>query len=299
MNMLDGFIDYLQFERNYSGSTVRNYGADLQTFASFLNHSSGVAVEVDWNHVTSADVNDWIAEMMEVGLASTTIRAKLCALRSFYRYLLKRQKVEVDPMQRVVAPKKPVRLPSFVKEAEMDHLLDAVSFGEGFQAIRDKLILQMFYMTGVRVSELVGLKDEDVDLLRGSLRVLGKRNKQRDVPFSEELTLAISRYRNERDRFLEGVSLESFFVTDRKRPVNKKFVYKVVHYWLSQVTTVSQRSPHVLRHSFATAMLNNGADLASVQALLGHESLATTQIYTHTTFEELKKVYNQAHPRGD
>ncbi len=297
--MLDGFIDYLQFERNYSGSTVRNYGVDLRAFACFLNRSFDVRAEIDWGHVTSTDVNDWIAEMMEVGLAPTTIRAKLCALRSFYRYLLKRRRVEVDPMQRVVAPKKPVRLPSFVKEAEMDHLLDAVSFGKGFQAIRDKLILQMFYMTGVRVSELVGLKDEDVDLLRGSLRVLGKRNKQRDVPFSEELALAISRYRNERNRFLDGVSLESFFVTDRKRPANTKFVYKVVHYWLSQVTTVSQRSPHVLRHSFATAMLNNGADLASVQALLGHESLATTQIYTHTTFEELKKVYNQAHPRGD
>ncbi len=297
--MLDGFIDYLQFERNYSGSTVRNYGVDLRAFACFLNRSLDIQREIDWGCVTGVDVNDWIAEMMEVGLAPTTIRAKLCALRSFYRYLLKRQRVEVDPMQRVVAPKKPVRLPSFVKEAEMDHLLDAVSFGEGFRAIRDKLILQMFYMTGVRVSELVGLKDEDVDLLRGSLRVLGKRNKQRDVPFSEELTLAISRYRNERDRFLDGVLLESFFVTDRKRPANKKFVYKVVHYWLSQVTTVSQRSPHVLRHSFATAMLNNGADLASVQALLGHESLATTQIYTHTTFEELKKVYNQAHPRGD
>ena len=213
------------------------------------------------------------------------------------RFLLKRKVLTVNPMQKVVGPKKKKPLPSFVKEKDMDRLLDEVSFGEGFEGCRDRLILEMFYATGIRLSELIGLDDADVDLSARLIKVTGKRNKQRLIPFGNELVEGLSLYIKVRNEELPQRT-EAFFVLKDGRRMYPMSVYRIVKRNLSKVVSLKKRSPHVLRHTFATAMLNDNAELGAVKELLGHASLVTTEVYTHTTFEELKKVYEQAHPRA-
>ena len=291
---IDTFLKYLRFERNYSEKTIVSYRIDLEEFEDYLKK-----VDAEKNLVTAdADlVRSWMVYLMEKGRSVATVNRKLSSLRSFYRFLLRRRVVDLDPMLKVVGPKKQKTLPSFSRVQEMDRLLDECSVNEGFEGVRDRLILEMFYATGMRLSELIGLSDADVDLSAKLLKVTGKRNKQRLIPFGEELWMDLLGYIKLRNETLPDRDDALFVRKDGKR-MYPELVYKIVRRNLSKVATLKKRSPHVLRHTFATAMLNGSAELQAVKELLGHESLATTEIYTHTTFEELKKVYEQAHPRA-
>ena len=291
---IDTFLKYLRFERNYSEKTIVSYRIDLEEFEDYLKK-----VDAEKNLVTAdADlVRSWMVYLMEKGRSVATVNRKLSSLRSFYRFLLRRRVVDLDPMLKVVGPKKQKTLPSFLRVQEMDRLLDECSVNEGFEGVRDRLILEMFYATGMRLSELIGLSDADVDLSAKLLKVTGKRNKQRLIPFGEELWRDLLGYIKLRNETLPDRDDALFVRKDGKR-MYPELVYKIVKRNLSKVVSLKKRSPHVLRHTFATAMLNDNAELQSVKELLGHESLVTTEVYTHTTFEELKKVYEQAHPRA-
>ena len=242
-------------------------------------------------------VREWIVSLMDQGYTSTSVNRKLSSLRSFYKYLLRQGEVSVDPLRKITGPKNKKPLPSFLKESEMNKLLDDTDFGEGFKGCRDRLIIEMFYATGMRLSELIGLDDKDVDFSASLLKVTGKRNKQRLIPFGDELKETMFEYVDIRNEMISGRS-DAFFVRENGERLYKNLVYNLVKRNLSKVVTLKKRSPHVLRHTFATTMLNNDAELGAVKEFLGHSSLATTEIYTHTTFEELKKVYKQAHPRA-
>lgn len=292
--MTDSFLDYLRFERNYSEKTIVSYGTDLAKFEEFFN---GVDENVDFTTVDADLVRAWVMSLMEQGYTSTSVNRKLSSLRSFYRFLLKKGVVQVDPMLRIVGPKNKKPLPTFLKESEINRLLDEVPFKEDFTGCRDKMILEMFYATGMRLSELIGLDDVDVDFSTSLIKVTGKRNKQRLIPFGEELRQAMLAYLKIRDEAIPE-KVEAFFVLPNGRRMYTTKVYQLVKRNLSKVVSLKKRSPHVLRHTFATSMLNNNAGLGAVKELLGHSSLTTTEIYTHTTFEELKKVYEQAHPRA-
>lgn len=288
------FLDYLRYERNYSDKTLIAYGRDIAQLQEFLR---GENCDFCFSRVSSEDVREWIVYLMDGGMSAVSVNRKLSSLRSFYRYLLKKGEVSVDPMCRIMGPKKAKVLPVFLKESEMERLLDEVDYGEGFVACRDRLIIQMFYEVGLRLAELVALNDVDVDLFSSVIKVTGKRNKQRLIPFGDELKEAIIGYidvRRESVAMLGGM----FFVQKDGKRIGRTAVYELVKRNLSKVVTCKKRSPHVLRHTFATTMLNNEADLGVVKELLGHSSLAATEVYTHTTFEELKRVYNQAHPRA-
>ena len=290
----EAFLDYLRLERNYSERTIVSYGTDLREFEGYLEKTE---TELDFTKVHADVVRNWISELMDEGRTATSVNRKLSSLRSFYRFLLRRKEITVNPMLKIVGLKKKKPLPSFVREKDMNRLLDGLSFDEGFEGCRDRTILEMFYTTGMRLSELIGLDDVDVDLSARLIKVTGKRNKQRLIPFGDELAedlLIYIKVRN--DAFPDGV--EAFFIRKNGKRMYPMQVYRIVKRNLSKVVTLKKKSPHVLRHTFATAMLNDNAELRAVQALLGHESLATTEVYTHTTFEELKKVYEQAHPRA-
>lgn len=294
MLLTDSFLDYLRYERNYSDDTLKAYGEDIRQFQEFggedvgLQSPSEVVVDV---------VREWMIHLMNLGYATTSVNRKLSSLRSYYKYLLRKGEVKVDPLRKITGPKNKKNLPVFVKESEMNRLLDDEDFGEGFEGCRDHLVIAMFYATGMRLSELIGLDDGDVDFAASVIKVTGKRNKQRLIPFGEELRAEMEAYVKQRD---ESVPVRSgaFFVRKTGERLYPNIVRKIVTRNLSKVVTVKKRSPHVLRHTFATSMLNHEAELGAIKELLGHESLATTEIYTHTTFEELKKVYNQAHPRA-
>jgi integrase/recombinase XerC len=242
-------------------------------------------------------IRQWMETLMDQGKKPTTVNLQLSAVRTFYRYALSRHLVASDPAHVVLGPKKPKPLPQFVRESEMDELLDMQLTGDDYNNVRARTIIIMFYETGIRLAELVGLDDADVDMAAMQLKVTGKRNKQRIVPFGEELAAALRSYMALRDEQVERQSSALFLGRKGKR-ISRSHVQHLVQSHLSEVTSLKKRSPHVLRHSFATAMLNNGAGLESVKKLLGHESLQTTEIYTHTTFEQLKRVYNEAHPRA-
>lgn len=285
---------YLRFEKNCSEKTVRSYDIDLTKFEEFLETLDSAVQLED----ADADmIRGWIVSLMEQGMQEASVNRKLSALRTFYKYLLRKGVVSVDPVRMVKGPKRKKPLPVFVKEADMDRLLDMSSFGEDFEGVRDRLILAMSYETGIRLSELISLGDADVDASKCVLKVTGKRDKQRYIPFGLSLKKLIDEYRSLRDEFVEGI-VSCFFVRRNGSPLYQMMVYRLVKQNLSKVVTLKKRSPHVLRHSFATAMLNNNAELQSVKELLGHESITTTEIYTHTTFEELKKEYKLAHPRA-
>ncbi|MCC8188978.1 MAG: tyrosine recombinase XerC [Bacteroides sp.] len=292
--LTDSFLNYLRYERNYSDKTVTAYREDLEQFRRFVEERVDSFIP---DRIETTDIRDWMVVLMDRGYTATSVNRKLSSLRSFYKFLLKRGEVTVDPLQKIIGPKKKKTLPSFIKAKDMDRLLDETDFGEGFEGIRDKLILEVLYVTGIRRSELIGLNDKDVDLSGEVMKVTGKRNKQRLIPFGEGLSIAIKAYLTVRNETVAGNS-EAFFVRENGQRLYDGLVYEIVKRHLSKVVTLKKKSPHVLRHTFATAMLNNDAELGAVKELLGHSSLATTEIYTHTTFEELKKVYNQAHPRA-
>ena len=293
--LIKAFLEYLLLERNYSERTISSYGSDLREFEDYLKKTDA---ELDFTKVHADHVRGWIASLMDNGKAATYVNRKLSSLRSFYRFLLRRKEVTVNPMVKIVGPKKKKPLPSFVREKDMDRLLDELSFGEGFEGCRDRIILELFYATGMRLSELIGLNDVDVDFSARLIKVTGKRNKQRLIPFGDELAEDLLIYIKVRNETFPEKETDAFFVCKSGKRVYPMQVYRLVKRNLSKVVTLKKRSPHVLRHTFATAMLNDNAELKAVQELLGHESLATTEVYTHATFEELKKVYEQAHPRA-
>ena len=292
--LIDSFLDHLRYERNYSERTITSYRVDLLQFEEYFKRKE------EKNEFTTADadlIRGWVVSLMDEKCKPASVNRKLSALRSFYRFLIREGKVTVNPMVKVVGPKKKKPLPVFLREDEMNRLLDEVSFEEGFEGCRDRMILEMFYATGMRLSELIGLNDADVDFSSKLIKVTGKRNKQRLIPFGKELEEDLLIYIKVRNEALPERE-KSLFVRKNGMRMYPVQVYRLVRRSLSKVVTLKKRSPHVLRHTFATAMLNDNAQLSAVKELLGHESLATTEVYTHTTFEELKKVYEQAHPRA-
>lgn len=291
---VDHFIDYLKLERNYSEKTVSSYRCDLDLFKKFITNLDD---SIDLLTVDKDVIRLWVVEMMDGGLTSTTVNRKLSTLRSFYRFLRIRGLIDSSPVASIHGPKNKKPLPQFVKESEMNNLLDDVDLGEGFLGIRNRTIMATFYETGVRLSELIGLDDRDVDLSSGTLKVTGKRNKQRFIPFGSDLSTRFSQYLESRTSQF-GNTEGAFFLDAKGYRIPRHQVYHLVKNALSMVSSVARKSPHVLRHTFATTMLNHDAELGAVKELLGHSSLSTTEIYVHTTFEELKEIYKHAHPRA-
>ena len=292
--LIESFLDYLRYERNYSEKTVLAYGEDIKQLQEFAQEEYGKFNPLE---VEAGLIREWIVSLMDRGYTSTSVNRKLSSLRTFYKYLLKQGEVVVDPLCRIKGPKNKKTLPVFLKESEMNRLLDETDFGKGFKGCRDRLVIEMFYATGMRLSELIGLDDKDVDFSASLLKVTGKRNKQRLIPFGDELRDLMLGYIDIRNETIP-VRSEAFFIKEDGRRLYKNLVYNLVKRNLSKVATLKKKSPHVLRHTFATTMLNNEAELGAVKEILGHESITTTEVYTHATFEELKKVYKQAHPRA-
>lgn len=294
--LIDSFLGYLKFEKSCSEKTIKSYGKDLMQFESFLREN------VDGEHnldQTDADmIREWVSFLMDSGFTSTSVNRKLSSLRSFFRYLIKKSIVVVDPTKKISGPKNKKVLPVFVREDEINKLLDEVEFENDFVGERDRAIIETFYLTGVRLSELVSIKDVDIDFYSQTIKVTGKRNKQRIIPFGDELRKTLLEYIERRNKVVSGLDGGFLFVRETGERLNKDIVYRLVKKNLSKVVTLKKRSPHVLRHSFATALLNNSAELGAVKELLGHVNIATTELYTHTTFEELKKAYSKAHPRS-
>ncbi len=293
--LISEFLDYLRYERNKSLHTIRNYRLDLQLFCEFVNT---LDEGVRWQDVDGDIIRGWMEDMMDKGRSSTSINRRLSSLRSFFRFAMLRGYVEVDPSYGLRGPKNSRPLPQYLQEGEMDCLLGDDVWGDDFCSVRARTIILTFYSTGMRLSELVALDDGDIDFVSQQIKVLGKRNKERMIPFGKELEETIKDYISLRDATMVRTT-SALFVGDKGQRIGEWKVRRDVQKYLSRVTTMKKRSPHVLRHTFATAMLNNDAGLESIKALLGHESVATTEIYTHTTFEQLQKVYSNAHPRGD
>lgn len=291
---INSFLDYLRYERNYSNYTVGAYSKDLQQFEDFVKEKKEGVFEPE--EVDTDIVRNWIVYLLDNKISTVSVNRKLSSLKSFFKFLTKQGFVSVNPLRFVTGPKTKKPLLSFVKDGDMESLLDGHGFNEDFEGVRDRLILEMLYDTGMRRSELVNLRDVDVDYNDMKIRVTGKRNKQRLIPFAEKLKDLMLAYINVRNDEV-GVGCESFFVRKNGKSLSPEILYTIVKKNLSEIPTLVKCSPHVLRHSFATSMLNNGAELSAVKELLGHSSLSSTSIYTHTTFEELKKVYH-AHPRA-
>lgn len=292
---VDEYIQYIRYEKSFSAHTVLAYGRDLSGFLDYLGDTYGVTHAAE---VTTDMIRSWLMTLMDEGMTPRTVKRKLSCLKSYWRFLVRRDLVATNPVARVPSPKTPKPLPVFLKE-------DAVSKAcrlegrEGcpFEAYRDRLVMELLYQTGMRRAELIGLQDKDVDTESGLIKVTGKRNKQRLIPFGKALGQLIADYRSLRSRM---VSREpgAFLVRTNGMPLYPQLVYRIVHTKLMEATSLTKCSPHVLRHTFATTLLNEGAQLNAVKELLGHSSLAATEVYTHTTFEAMKTVYKQAHPRA-
>ena len=291
----ESFLQYLKAEKRYSPHTLKSYSNDLDQFSDFL---TGLGQPDDPSLASSHDIRAWIVSLMAAGHSAFSVHRKISCLRVFFKYMRKEGLMKGDPMQKVALPKKEKKLPVFVEEKPMANLLDGYSFSDDFAGVRDKTIIEMLYFTGMRRAELIGLKDNDIDLAALTVKVTGKRNKQRIIPLVKSFVVTLENYMVKRDETIEKKAHECFFVTDKGNKLYDKFVYNNVKRYLSAVTTSDKKSPHVLRHTFATNMLNRGADLNSIKELLGHANLSATQIYTHNTFEKLKTTYKQAHPRA-
>ena len=292
--VIDQFLTYLRHERNRSELTVKRYEASLHDFEAYFK---SVDTSLEWASVDADIIRGWMENLMDGGNIASTVNTHLSALRTFFRFALARHLVEKDPAHCLTGPKKSKPLPMFVREEQMDQLLDKEDWDDDFDSVRARTILILLYETGLRRSELTGLDDHDIDMEARMLKVTGKRDKQRIVPFGDEVANQLNTYIELRNKSVSR-SCNALLVNNKGQRISGSQVYKVVNRELTKVTTMKKRSPHVLRHSFATAMLNHDAGLESVKQLLGHESIETTQIYTHTTFEQLKRVYKEAHPRG-
>ena len=292
---MEAFFDFLRFERRYSRHTMLSYQTDLGQFASFLQAKYELT---DAAEATHSLIRDWVVSLMEQDLDPRTVNRKIACLRSYYKFLLRAGRVASNPMLRVKAPKMAKKLPEFVPEEALNGLLNSFEFGDDFAGQRDQLVLEMLYGTGIRLSELIGIHPDDLSLAGGTVRVTGKGNKQRLVPLNPSLRRVLERYHTARARAF-GAAPGPLLLTDKGEPLYEKLVYRTVKKYLSQITTsAAQQHPHALRHAFATHLLGKGADLNAIKELLGHASLAATQVYTHLSVERLKSVFDQAHPRA-
>ena len=295
MDHKESFLQYILVEKGYSQHTVRSYQNDLDQFFTFLGKSD---TEILPGEITSHNIRSWIVNMMDGNISPTSVHRKISCLRVYFKFLRKEGIAFHDPMEKVVLPKRKKKLPVFVSENAMGNLLDICEFSNDYKGIRNRTLIEMFYLTGMRRAELIGLKLSDIDLSASTVKVTGKRNKQRIIPIIKSFIPDLQQYMKVRTETFPSGNVEWFFLTDKGNKLYDKYVYNTVRSYLSLVTTIDKKSPHVLRHTFATHMLNHGADLNSIKELLGHANLSATQIYTHNTFEKLKKVYKQAHPRA-
>jgi len=295
MSNKESFLKHLQFERRYSPHTLSSYKMDLDQFEVFCQ---SVDRDMVADHADFRLIRSWVVSMMESGLAARTVNRKITTLKSFYKYLLQQELISANPMDKVLSPRQNKRLPHFVEEDKINMLLDEYEFSPDFKGIRNRLIIEMFYITGMRLSELINLKNANIDYNNLTVKVLGKRNKERLIPFHQSYLTVFKDYISLREETFGNPDHDHFFVTDKGKALYEKFVYRVVNHYLRFVTTMEKRSPHVLRHTFATHMLNKGADLNAIKEILGHANLSATQVYTHNTFEKLRTIYKQAHPRA-
>ncbi|MEE2953968.1 MAG: site-specific tyrosine recombinase/integron integrase [Bacteroidota bacterium] len=283
------FIQFLSSEKRFSSHTIRSYSTDINQFLSFLEEEFQIS---NVKEISFQFIRSWIAFLLEKGISAKSVNRKISTLKSYFRFLLRMQYISQNPILNIISPKTPKRLPVFIEEYDMHKLLNEIDFKNGFTGERDKLILEVFYVTGIRLSELVHMRIKDISFSASTIRVLGKRDKERILPISLDLVNRIK-------KFCEIYSIEDFVFTDKnKKQLYDKKVYRIVKKYISRITTVNQKSPHILRHTFATHMLNNGADINTIKELLGHANLSATQIYTHNTIEKLKQVYKKSHPRN-
>jgi integrase/recombinase XerC len=298
------FIDYIQYEKRYSPHTVSAYRNDLDQFFSFLDIQYNIS---DIQEVTHPMIRSWLVLLMEEKISPRSVNRKLTTLKSFYKFLLREGKVSINPMRKIISPRISKKLPSFVEKEKMAMLFETINFGTGFPALRDQLILEILYVTGMRLSELINLKETDIDFHQSTLKVLGKRNKERLIPFSSKFAVFLKTYLQGKKTYLENTEFPGpsgnlddpwLLITDSGKKSYPRYIYRAVTKYLSRVTTLQKISPHVLRHTFATHLLNNGAELNAVKELLGHANLSATQVYTHNTIEKLKIIYKQAHPKA-
>ncbi len=292
---IQAFLDYLKFQKRYSQHTILSYRNDLRVFFDFLQHQYG---ETSSTEISPGHVRSWLAGLKQHGLDSKSITRKISSLKSFFKFLLRQQLLTISPMATIISPKVKKRLPQFVDMEAMNTLLSQVEFPDDWNGRTQRLLIRIFYNTGIRQAELVGLKERQVDIFNRSIKVLGKGKKERIVPVSEELLKTLQTYMSDKTDVLGGGDREYLLVNGKGRKLYPRYVYDTVKKYLGFVTTIDKKSPHVLRHSFATHLMNNGADLNAVKELLGHSSLAATQVYTHTTIEKLKNIHKKAHPKG-
>lgn len=289
------FIGYLKFEKRYSHHTITAYKADLNDFIEFVNDQFG---ETRLEAINHGIVRSWLALLKEQGLTAKSLNRKISTLKSFFKYLLKNGVIEISPMTKVISPKIGKRLPVFVKEEDTQSLLNTLDRStENWRSLNAKMIITIFYSTGMRLSELINLKEKQVDFARSQIKVLGKGNKERIIPISAELGNSIREYEQLKRKEFETAE-EVLLVSEKGKKLYPKYAYLIVNQYLGEVSTLDKKSPHVLRHSFATHLMNNGADLNAVKELLGHSSLAATQVYTHNTIEKLKDIHKKAHPKS-
>ena len=292
---LQDFLDHLKYQKRYSRHTIISYENDLTAFATFLLKDFA---EVDITAVKPTYIRSWLASLKESKITSKSINRKISSLRSFFKHLLRNEVIKVSPMATVVSPKVPKRLPQFADEKATDKLFSEVAFADGFAGLTEKLVLEVLYNTGIRRSELVNLKEHNIDRSNSNIKVLGKGSKERIIPVSAELMDHIRHYSEEKKKLFGDNENRVLFVSDKGKQITAAKVYAIAKEKLAGVTTIEKKSPHILRHSFATQLMNNGADINAVKELLGHSSLAATQIYTHNTIEKLKDVYKKAHPKA-
>jgi integrase/recombinase XerC len=294
-NFKNKFYDYLLLEKNYSLHTVTAYINDIGFFESFLSNEfeDDNLLLINYNQIRS-----WIVSLSDDGISNASINRKVSSLKSFYKFLLKTKQIDTSPLLKHKALKAPKKIQIPFSEKELDMVLNQIIYKEGFEGVRDKLIVDLFYTTGIRRTELINLKIQNVDLSNKTIKVIGKRNKERIIPILTIIEEQIKKYLSERSSIQEVKEREYFFLLSNGVKLNDSFVYRLINYYFSNVSEKVKKSPHILRHTFATHLLNNGADINSVKELLGHSSLASTQVYTHNSLAELQKVYNSAHPRN-
>lgn len=284
------FINYLSSEKRFSVHTITSYSNDINQFFLFLSEEYKITSEL--SEVNFQIVRSWIASLLEKGVAPRSVNRKISTLKTFFKFLIREGVIQESPMLKVVAPKSKKRLPLFVEEDQIESLLNGVEFDDGFIGERDKLIIELFYVTGIRLSELINIKISDLNFDNNLVKVLGKRNKERLIPLSTRIV-------KELQFFIEKYKIDNYLFTNLGgTKVYTKLVYRIVNKYIGKISSINKKSPHILRHTFATHMLNNGADINAIKELLGHANLSATQVYTHNTIEKLKSVYKQAHPRA-
>lgn len=287
---INEFIDFIQHEKRGSAHTITAYKNDLITFEEYISKEFVIQLtEVNYQMIRS-----WIVQLMENDISAKSVNRKISSLKSFYKFLVRKEVIKINPLNRVISPKIPKRLPNFVEEKRMDNLFSQVQFKDDFEGKQDKLMLEIFYSTGMRLSELINISKSNIN--NSSIKVLGKGNKQRIIPLTERVVSLISELKQSMKLLNIEPENDLLFVSTKGKKLNPKFVYNKVNYYLGQVTSMDKKSPHVLRHTFATHLLNNGADINAIKELLGHSSLAATQVYTHNSIEKLKNIYITTHP---